>query len=223
MKHCFQQYQALAYDMDGVLVDTEHLHQRSEIMTCRELGLQVPESEWINFKGRRLEDIFSYILETYVPGDVKLTYMCERSMDVLIELIKSEVPVVPGALEFLAHSRGQFAKIGLSTSSAKRVQTKVFDVLDLHRYFDAVVSGSDLQHGKPHPEAYLLVARQLGVTSAECMVLEDSDNGIKSAKAAGCFAIGITTSFSEKVLKEAGADLVVANYAMLADALGFLG
>ena len=92
------------------------------------------------------------------------------------------------------------------------VQETVFRILDLQSYFDVVITGDHIQHSKPHPEPYLKTVEALEVPAQACMVLEDSLNGIKSAKEAGCNVTGITTSFCEAELLEAGADHVIETF-----------
>jgi beta-phosphoglucomutase-like phosphatase (HAD superfamily) len=82
-----------------------------------------------------------------------------------------------------------------------------------------LITGKDVVNGKPHPEPYLKAAERLGLLPQVCMVIEDSDNGIKSAKAAGCLAVGITTSFAKERLMQAGADYVVDSFSELASLL----
>ena len=95
------------------------------------------------------------------------------------------------------------------------MQELAFSQFGLSNYFDVVVTGNDITHGKPHPEPYLKTAEKIGYSPLQCLVIEDSTNGIRSAKAAGCRAVGIATSFSSDTLLAAGADVVVQSFAEL--------
>jgi beta-phosphoglucomutase-like phosphatase (HAD superfamily) len=86
----------------------------------------------------------------------------------------------------------------------------------LHRYFDAVVTAEDVSRTKPDPEPYLRAAEQLGVSTQFCVAIEDSRNGVRSAKAAGCHVIGLTTTYSADALMAAGADVVWNSYREIA-------
>jgi beta-phosphoglucomutase-like phosphatase (HAD superfamily) len=83
-----------------------------------------------------------------------------------------------------------------------------------------VITGDDIQHGKPHPEPYIKTIRALQLPAERCVVIEDSVYGIIAAKEAGCRVVGITTSFSEEKLLNAGADMVVNSFSSLYEKLG---
>jgi beta-phosphoglucomutase len=203
---------AIIFDMDGVIVDTEPLHAESEQMTCREFGFDIPSSEWEGFKGRRIADIFGGIIRSK-NSDQDPERMAQRSRDIFLELIGSKVPIVPGSVDFIRQVRQRVSKIALTTSTHVSVQRRIFELLDLASLFDVITTGDEISHGKPDPEPYAKTVVKLGMDPARCAVIEDSDNGIRSAKAAGCVAIGITTTFPSKVLFACGADSVAENFA----------
>jgi beta-phosphoglucomutase len=105
--------------------------------------------------------------------------------------------------------------LGLATSALRENQQRAFERFGLDCYFDAIVSGNDAQKGKPDPEPYLLTGARLDVDPAKTLVIENSVNGIRSGKAAGCKAVGLTTSFERETLEKAGADLVVDGFSEL--------
>ncbi len=206
---------AFIFDMDGVLVDSEALYVKIEQDICRNHGIDIPASEWDHFKGKTNQAIFSYILSNFAATS-------SLNVDDLIEekrqLVKSslqQTPLFAGAIDFLQFIRARFPLVALTTSSSKGIQELIFSIHNLESYFDIVVTGDQVSQGKPNPEPYIVTMQKLGVTPVEAMVLEDSDNGILSAKAAGCLAIGITNSFSAAVLQQAGADFIVDNFKQL--------
>ena len=205
---------AIIFDMDGVITDTEPLHVKAELLTCHHYGFDAPESEWNKFKGKKAEDIFGYLLEAYGGGrEVPVTDIMAFKTRTYLDLAASEgIPAVPGVVEFIRRVRPLFSKIGLATSSNAAIQQAIFDGLDLWPYFDAVVTGDDLDRGKPDPEAYVKASSRIGLPAGRCLVIEDSDNGVRSARAAGCRVIGITTSFPRDYLMACGAYQTVDNY-----------
>ena len=120
--------------------------------------------------------------------------------------------MIEGALEFVKRCQAAGFRLGLTTSAARAIQQLAFEKFGLSRYFDAVVTGEDIRRGKPDPEPYLLTAAKLGQPASVCMVIEDAVSGIIAGKAAGCFVVGLTTSFPAKDLMAAGADLVVNSF-----------
>jgi HAD superfamily hydrolase (TIGR01509 family) len=202
---------AVIFDMDGVIVDTEPLHAESEQMTCREFGFDIPSSEWEQFKGIRLVEIFGGIIRAN-NSNVDPERMAVRAREMFLELLGSKVPIVPGSVDFIRQVRERGSKIALTTSTHASVQRKIFELLDLAPLFDVITTGDEITHGKPNPEPYAKTVVKLGLDPARCAVIEDSDNGIRSAKAAGCVAIGITTTFPRSVLFDCGADSVADNF-----------
>lgn len=211
----FNGIKAVIFDMDGVIVDSEHIHVAAEKAACRAFGIRIPHSEWDGFKGKTAIDIAGYILSTYSKGGITPQQFVERKTALYLEIAATELIPIDGAVSFIAAARSVFDRCALTTSSNRTIQDLVFCNLHLHRLFDVVITGDEVVNGKPHPEPYLKTIGQLGLLPSECIVIEDSDNGIISAKAAGCKTVGITTSYPADRLYGYGADLVVASFAEL--------
>ena len=131
----------------------------------------------------------------------------------------TEVKLIAGVRGFLELCKGAGWPIALTTSAPRELQELAFDQFDLAGYFGAVVTGDDVSQGKPHPEPYLKTAEKLGREPSHCVVVEDSMNGVRSAKAAGCPTVGLATSFSAEKLAAAGSDLAVETFSELQKAL----
>lgn len=205
-------FNAVLFDMDGVLLDSEPLHMRAERFACRAFGFDPPEETWERLKGRTAQDVFA-----------ELKRVCGRDEDpevaALIAEKEAEYPhQLAGAqplhlaMTCVEGSRAIFGKTALVTSSSAHIQQATLAALGMERKFHAIVTGDEITNGKPHPEPYLLAAAKLGVDPKDCAVVEDSDNGIRSAAAAGCFPIGITTSFPRATLFAAGAAIVCESH-----------
>jgi beta-phosphoglucomutase-like phosphatase (HAD superfamily) len=123
----------------------------------------------------------------------------------------------------LAASRRRFSALALTTSATRRDQEQIFQRFNLGRWFDAVVTAEDIRRAKPDPEPYLKTAAKVGLDPSLCLVVEDSTHGIRAAKRAGCWAVGLTTAFTAEELRRAGADAVVDSFAELAALLDLGG
>jgi HAD superfamily hydrolase (TIGR01509 family) len=215
-----EKIKAIIFDMDGVLVDSEPIHERAEMETCREFGMEVPKSEWHKFRGTKLEDIFSYISKTYGAGDEPIEKMIEIKIQKYLTIALAEMDMIPGAMDFLQElKKNKKYRYALTTSGRKMQQDKILSKFNLTDYFDIMITADDVKNGKPHPEPYATTVKKLELLPEDCLVIEDSDNGILSAKAAGCLACGITTTFDRKRLELAGADMVVSDFSELAKIL----
>lgn len=205
------EFKAIIFDMNGVIIDDEHLHKQAEILTCIHFGLSVPETEWGNFRGRKSTEIFGHILDRYKMSGVSVSELVGHKVNQYF-LLADEADLVPGALDFIRWSREKYQQVALATSGLQEIQKFIFTKFDLTHYFDFVITGDQVINGKPHPEIYLRAVNQLALPAKQCLVVEDSDNGIISSKAAGCFTLGLTTTFSEDILEQAGADKVFASF-----------
>lgn len=201
---------AIIFDFDGVIVDSEPIHEKAELQTCLEFGMKVPPAEWENFRGTKLEDIFSFVSRKYGTGQEPIEKMIEHKIDLYLSLALSELQLLPGVNDFLT-SLKQSGKyhMALTTSGRLIQQEQILNKFNLAHFFEIIITSDDCRLGKPNPEPYLITTKKLGEQPENCLVIEDSDNGIISAKAAGCLTCGITNTFTEEKLKLAGADVVI--------------
>lgn len=206
--------EGIIFDMNGVIIDDEHLHKQAEIITARHFGFEVPDYEWENMRGRKSTDIFTYIVKNYGKGDVQVEEVVAYKLAQYF-LLASGAQLVPGALDFIKWCRAKYKYLALGTSGLQEIQEYVFKRFNLSQYFDFVITGNQAKNGKPHPEIYQRVVEYLKLLPANCVVIEDSDNGIKAGRSAGCQTFGITTTFSEEKLRQVGADKVFPDFMLM--------
>lgn len=211
---------AIIFDMDGVLVDSEPIQAKAIMEVCREFGMEVSESECDDFRGRKMEDIFFYAGKKYGIENVPIGEMVKRKIEFYLEFALQDVKLVAGVREFLDKlKKTQKYRFALTTSGRKIQQDQILAKYQLENFFETMVTSDDVKNGKPHPEPYILTVEKLNEEPGVCLVIEDSDNGIISAKAAGCQTCGITTTFPEDRLKPAGAEIIVSDFYELAKIL----
>lgn len=199
--------------MDGVIVNSEPLHKKLEIETCSRFGIGVPDKEWDSSRGKKVEDVFSWASRNYGTGKEPIEEMVKHKVALYLKYALTEMELVPGAREFLIYLKnGTSYRIALTTSGKKSLQDQILKKFELENFFEIIVTSEDVKKGKPDPEPYAITVKKLREDSQSCLVIEDADNGIISAKAANCIACGITTTFSEEKLKMAGADIVVNTF-----------
>ncbi len=205
--------------MDGVIVDTEHLHSKAELATCAANNLSVPLSEWDYFRGKTTRTIFEYIVSNYSKAPLDIEYLISHKTENYLALASKEAVLIPGSAQFLEWMRPRVSKAALVTSSKRVIQELMFDMFGLDKYFDSVITGDDVKNGKPDPEPYLKAAQSIGVPIGSCAVIEDSESGIASAKSAGAYPIGITTSYDSKRLLSSGAKKTFGSFIEISDFL----
>jgi beta-phosphoglucomutase len=204
-------FQTIIFDLDGVIINSEELHARAKRMTLNKYGISYPETIFDDFKGRPDLDFWSYVMHELSEGMCSAAALDAYKRTVYFS-ISDELTLIPGVSAFIALSRKKFKRMGLVSSATLSDFSFAENKFAIRKWFDIVVLGEDTEHHKPHPEPYLKALSLLGPSPVPAVVIEDSPNGIRSAKAAGCHVVGITTGFPADELKTAGADRVVAGF-----------
>ncbi len=209
------------FDFDGVIVDSEPLHAQAKRVTLDHFGVGYPAQLLSDFKGRPDTDFFAFAADQLAAGITTAQEMIVYKREAYLRLFEA-VPLVTGVQPFLAAARSKFDKVGLATSATRRDVELAVRKYQIDRWFDVIITGDDTLRHKPDPEPYLKALAALGVTAGAALIVEDTPNGIRSAKAAGCTTVALTTAFAADELRAAGADLVVASFAELAQKLNLM-
>lgn len=179
-----RRFDAVIFDMDGVLIDSEPLWKIAMEEVFHSVGCNITRQDFQKTVGLRIDEVISFWYkergwERYSEKEVEI-----RIVDKMIELIHENGAPLTGVVETIDFLRSNGLKIGLATSSYKVLIDAVLNTLDIRFQFDEVHSAEDEVFGKPHPAVYLTVAERLGVNPLKTLVIEDSLNGIISARAA---------------------------------------
>jgi HAD superfamily hydrolase (TIGR01509 family) len=175
---------AVLWDMDGTLVDTEPYWIETEFELAEKYGGTWSREHALNLVGNDLIESGRYIRE-HMGIDVEPSQIVEELLDGVVARVERQVPWQPGAVELLAELQAQQVPCALVTMSYKRFVAPILDQLP-EGAFSEVVTGDAVTFGKPHPEPYLKAAALLGFAPEECLAIEDSNTGARSAVAAGC-------------------------------------
>jgi HAD superfamily hydrolase (TIGR01509 family) len=175
--------------MDGTLVDTEPYWIAAEYALVRSYGGAWTDEQAHGLIGSDLLDAAAY-LRDYGGVDLDPPAIVERMLDDVVRATQQSIPWRPGAVELLTGLGARQIPCALVTMSYERLAATVVERLHADT-FATVVTGDQVQDGKPHPEAYLTAAARLGVDPARCVAIEDSPTGIASAEAAGALVIAV--------------------------------
>lgn len=190
----------IIFDMDGIIVDSEPLHYKVFMdYTKSKFGLAISDEEYHTFIGTTNYHIYSTLQEKYkIEGDLEsiIKEYEEKCLDFLLSS-KNEKPI-QGVDILVKNLHKNKIKLGLASSSPKKSINAVLELFDLHQYFDVLVSGQEVAHSKPAPDIFLRAAELLGISPQECLVFEDSRNGVLAAKAAGMQCIAYYNPSSGK-------------------------
>ncbi len=181
---------AVVFDFDGLMFNTEEIFNRSGRELLRRRGREMTPELLSLMMGRRSDEAFPLMIAalglTESPADLRAE---ERA--IFQDLLWKHVAPMPGLFELLSHLDERSVPKGVATSSRRPYIESVLRKFELVERFDLLLTSEDVVEGKPHPEIYLKAAGRLGVEPGEMLVLEDSENGIRSAAAAGAVAVSI--------------------------------
>lgn len=183
------------FDLDGVLIDTEHLYTEYWNNVGKKYGMS--DDFGMKVKGRIVQNIIDNELAHISSDDAKWLRKDVIKFDENIKLAPMK-----GVKEFVKMLYDNNFKIGLFTSSPPSKAKRALEELDVIDFFGAMVSSGDIKNGKPDPEGYLLAAKRLNSKPEECVVIEDSIMGIRSGRAAGMRVIGISSTLPAEELRE---------------------
>jgi HAD superfamily hydrolase (TIGR01509 family) len=208
--------------MDGVVVNTEPIGYRANQELYKSLNIIVSDDVYGTFIGnsdkmivQKLKDLYPIPLSHQELLDEKYKYYF-NAFDTAEDLA-----LLPGVKDLIIDLHTNGMKLILASSASKRKIEKVFTRFGLHQYFDHAISGEDFEESKPNPAIFIEAAAKSGFSKDECIVIEDSTNGIKAANAAGIYCIGYNsghtmgqdTSLADKVIT----DFSEINYQIIRD------
>jgi beta-phosphoglucomutase len=214
-----QDFQACIFDFDGVILDSEPLHAQAKQTTLDNFQIKYPPTLFTDTKGSTDKMFFEFVENNLAQAGITAAKMDTYKRQVYLQLFEN-VSLVKGIQEFLPNARQFFKKLGLTTSATVRDFSLAAQKYQLRPWFDIIVTSEDTIRHKPDPEPYLRTMSMLGVTGSKTLVIEDSPNGIRSAKSANCIVAAIMTAFGPNELRLAGADMVVASFTELEQELG---
>lgn len=177
-------FEAVIFDMDGVLIDSEPLWKIAMEAVFSELGSTLQKSDFQKTVGLRIDEVIHFWNLHESWGIEDEAAIQEKIISKMEELIAANAQPLPGVIETLAFLKSMGLKIGLATSSSSRLIRIVLKELKIAHFFDFTHSAETEDYGKPHPAVYLTVAKKLAVHPTKCLVIEDSFNGVISGLAA---------------------------------------
>jgi len=211
--------QCVIFDMDGVIIDSEELHKRAYYETFNAIGVDVSDELYKTLTGSSTINAFQKLVAHFnINLDPEDLVLNKRKRYVDFFENDPDLHLVIGVEDLIKYLYSKGITLVLASSSAMVNINRVFDRFDLNPYFTAKISGADLTASKPHPEIFEKAA-VLGNTPKEnCLVIEDSDNGVKAANDAGIFVAGYQNPLAADQTLEY-ADMVIKKFSELKNLL----
>lgn len=192
---------AVIFDMDGVLINSEPLHFQAERQLLARYGKELTPEVHAQLIGTTEEHTWNYLIGRFRLQANNGQLKTEKAA-IYHAILENYCPSVPGAVQ-LVDCLKTHLPLALASSSDRSDIDIVLSKLGIKGNFRVIVSGDEIRHGKPHPEIYLTAAQRLGIKPQECLAIEDAVNGIASAKSAGMKVVAVTTSFPRGKLADA--------------------
>jgi beta-phosphoglucomutase len=197
---------AVIFDVDGVLVDSYEAHFASWRKLYGELGRDYTETAFAADFGRTSRDILRRTLGPETT-DVRIQSLDQRKEALFREILRADFPAMDGAVELIEALAADGFAIAVGSSGPPENIQLTLEKLGCAKHVGAIVTGADVQRGKPDPQVFQLAAERLGLPAASCAVVEDAVHGIEAARRAGMIAIALTGTATRHQL--AAANLIV--------------
>ncbi|GAB5417097.1 MAG: hexitol phosphatase HxpB [Crocinitomicaceae bacterium] len=178
------QFEAIIFDMDGVLIDSEPLWKIAMEEAFQSVGCNITRKDFQKTVGLRIDEVVRFWYAERGWNGLTCEALEARIIEKMVALIHENGTPLPGVVETIAYLKENGYKVGLGTSSYRVLINAVLDTLGLNASFDFTHSAEDEMYGKPHPAVYLTVASRLHVAPQKCLVIEDSFNGVVAGLAA---------------------------------------
>ena len=204
--------QTVIFDMDGVIVDTEPVHHYAFIEHFKQLNLDITPEVYASFTGNSTKNVYER-LKSMFGLEHEIAHLVDEKRTIFNEAFdkKEDLFLLEGVEDLIKDLHSNGMQLILASSSANVTINRIFTRFGLHNYFTHIVSGEDFPKSKPHPAIFLKAAELAQTPIENCIVIEDSTNGIKAAKAAGIYCIGYD-SFHSKMQDYSLADEVISNF-----------
>jgi HAD superfamily hydrolase (TIGR01509 family) len=203
---------AIIFDMDGVLVNSEPLHRKAYFDMFEEFNLNVSNRLYESFTGKSTSAICKELCEIF---DLSISHeklmLSKRKHFKTVFDNDPEFQMIDGALSLIKNYFYNNLTLILASSASMTNINRIFKKFDLDKFFKAKISGADLKESKPNPEIFIKAAKLSGFNKSECIVIEDSTNGVIASKSAGIYCIGFNSPNSKNQNYDK-ADLVVSNF-----------
>ncbi len=198
--------EAVIFDMDGVLVDTEEFICEAAMKYFAELGVTVKAEDFLDFVGMGENRYIGGVAEKY-GVEIEITSAKTRTYEIYDEIVRGRIDPLDGVMDFLARCKTLGLKTAVATSADRtKMEINLREMGLSEQSFNACVNGLEVEKKKPHPDIFLFAAERIGVAPQNALVVEDAISGVAAAKAAGSKCLALMTSFSAEQL--GGADWI---------------
>jgi HAD superfamily hydrolase (TIGR01509 family) len=213
-------FRGVLFDLDGVIIHSEPLHEEAMRTVFRKMDLAVPESRYREFKGTSERDTFQLVAREYSNGRFQGPEIHAAKQEIY-EKGLTGVSLIRGFREYAEKLRELEIPAAVVTSATRYNCNLVLTILGIGDLFTSTLSADEVTRAKPDPEPYITGAFHLGLDPRDCLVIEDAERGAESALAAGCQVAGLATTLDKEDLRKAGCLWTANDYPELVETMGW--
>lgn len=211
----FKNAKAVLFDLDGVVIDSDSLHEEAKTATLRYFGFMLDEKDWKKIKHHATSQIYDWLHKQNPQIKAAKEEFMAYKTDYFAKFAPTKIKLVFAVLAFAQLLKEEKISLALVTATRRKAFEFFYHKFDLDQYFSVIVTAEDVKNLKPDPEAYIRAVNLLGLEAKDCVVIEDTAIGVQSGKSAGCEVVGRESTVSKEVLIEAGADAIFKDFADL--------
>ena len=201
----------IIFDMDGTIVDSLPYHHEAWKIFFNENKVENFSEKLNEYKGGGTLDLMRTVYgNQYSKKELKK--MSEDKEKIFRKIYKGEIKQILGFKNFLDELKSKDIMVGLASNAIRKNVSMIINELEIYDYFDSIICGDEVINGKPNPEMFNETIDRFNINKDECLIFEDSLEGVLAAKNSGVKVIGITSSSSNKVLKDAGCVMSISDY-----------
>ena len=201
----------IIFDMDGTIVDSLPYHYEAWKIFFNQNKVENFSEKLNEYKGGGTLDLMRTVYgNQYSKKELKK--MSEDKEKIFRKIYKGEIKQILGFKKFLGELKSKDIMIGLASNAIRKNVSMIINELEIYDYFDSIICGDEVINGKPNPEMFNETIDRFNINKDECLIFEDSLEGVLAAKNSGVKVIGITSSSSNKVLKDAGCVMSISDY-----------
>ena len=201
----------IIFDMDGTMVDSLPYHHEAWKIFFNENKVENFSEKLKDYKGSGTLDLMKAVYgDRYSLKELKK--MSDEKEIIFRRIYKGNIKPIKGFKKFLNDVKSRNILVGLASNAIRKNVSLIIKELEIYDDFDSIICGDEVDNGKPNPEMFNKTIDRFKINKNECLIFEDSLEGVKAAKNSGINVIGITSSSSHKTLKDAGSTMNISNY-----------
>ena len=212
----------IIFDMDGTIVDSLPYHYEAWKIFFNENKVENFSEKLNEYKGGGTLDLMRTVYgNQYSKKELKK--MSEDKEKIFRKIYKGEIKQILGFKKFLDELKSKDIMVGLASNAIRKNVSMIINELEIYDYFDSIICGDEVNNGKPNPEMFNESINRFNINKNDCLIFEDSIEGVEGAINSGIKAIGVTSSYSNKILMDAGATETIENYININNKLKKIG